>query len=99
MTAIKTVVRNGRIEVSTPTDLPDGTVVSLSIAAAVEPEAISDDDWDNSPEGIADWLKWYDALEPLLMTPQEEADAEAWMRKVNAYGRANLDKGTEELFP
>src|SRR5207245_1986199 len=51
--------------------------------------------WSNSPEAIADWLKWYDSLEPLTLTPEEEADAEAWMRKVNDYAIAKMNKVPE----
>jgi hypothetical protein len=54
--------------------------------------------WDNSPEGIAPWLKWYDSLQPLIFTPEEEADTEAWLKKMNEHSSANSDKGIEDLF-
>jgi len=58
----------------------------------IEPatEANSDEAWDNSPEGIADWIRRYDSLEPLLMTPQEEAEAEAWLKKCGEYEMKKL---------
>ena len=34
---------------------------------------ISENEWDDSPEGIATWLAWMDSLEPFL-TPEEEAE-------------------------
>ena len=37
MTAVKALVKNGRLILDEPTDLPDGTVVPLEIA----------DDWDD----------------------------------------------------
>jgi hypothetical protein len=54
--------------------------------------------WDNSPEGIASWLKWYDSLQPLIFTREEEADTEAWLKKMNEHSSANCDKGIEGLF-
>jgi hypothetical protein len=39
-----------------------------------------EEDWSNIPEAIAEWLAWYDSLEPLEFTPQEEADTAAWHR-------------------
>ena len=38
---------------------------------------LSECDWDDSPEGIADWLNWLDSIEPLNFTEQELADIEA----------------------
>jgi hypothetical protein len=32
-----------------------------------------EEDWQDTPEAIAAWLRWYDSLEPLQFTPQEEA--------------------------
>ncbi len=52
----------------------------------------------NSPEAIADWLEWYDSLEPLLLTPEEEADADAWMRKANDHSIASLERDIGDLF-
>ena len=72
MDAIKAMVRNGRIETDGPLNLPDGTellVLRSDAADSVE------DDWDNTPQGIAAWLKWYDSLQPLIFTAEEK---QAW---------------------
>jgi hypothetical protein len=70
MNPIKAMVRNGRIETDQPLNLPDGTplLVLRSEGAAADAE----DPWDNTPEGIAAWLKWYDSLEPLIFSPEEK---------------------------
>jgi hypothetical protein len=62
-------------------------------------EAQCDDAWLNTPEAIADWLKWFDSLEPLIMTPEEEADTEAWLKKFSDYGTAKMHRRVEDLFP
>jgi hypothetical protein len=101
MTTIRTVIRDRRIEVPAPSDLPDGTEVLLTIGTSVPaagPQEDVEDGWDNSPEGIASWLKWYDSLQPLIFTREEEADTEAWLKKMNEYSSANRDKGIEDLF-
>ena len=51
------------------------------VATEAEAEQLEEESWDNSPEGIADWLKWYQTLEPLIFTPEEEADTAAWLKK------------------
>jgi hypothetical protein len=95
---MKGVIRNGRVEVEEPINLPDGSEVVVQWQngdAGSEGEV----GWDNSPEGIAAWLKWCDALRPLTITPREEADAEAWLKKISEHDRANMDKTIEGLFP
>ena len=72
MQAIRASVRNGRVETDQPLDLPEGTeVLILPADQSHDP----DDHWDNSPEAIAAWLKWYDSLEPLVFTAEER---QAW---------------------
>lgn len=69
MQEIKGWVRNGHIETEEPVSLPEGTELRIRAADSVE----GDDDWDNSPEGIRDWLEWYETLEPLILTDDERA--------------------------
>lgn len=94
MTMIKAVVRNGRLETEEPIDLPDGTELLIPLSNAT----IDDEDgWDNTPEGIADWLKWYDSLQPLKITAAEEADTEAWLKKCSEHGQRTMEKGLEDI--
>jgi hypothetical protein len=99
MNAIKATVRDGQIELDAPLDLPDGTELLIPLPNGT-PGDNGDDEkgWNNSPEGIAEWLRWYDSLEPLIFTAEEEADTEAWLKKMNDYSGVNRDKGIEELF-
>ena len=94
MNAIKAMVRNGRIETDAPLDLPDGT--RLLVLRSSDDDA-AEDDWDNTPEGIAAWLKWYDSLEPLVFTAQER---EAWKQDREArkdWELAHSDEREEKL--
>lgn len=79
MTAIvaRGIIRNGRVEVEEPINLPDGSKVIVQL-----PDADFEADWDNSPQGIAEWLKWCDALQPLQITAEEEEDAAAWLNRL-----------------
>ncbi len=98
MNPVKGTVRGGRLEVAVPPDWPDGTEVIVQPILQEDSFDVREEDWSNTPEAIADWLKWYDSLEPLTLTPEEEADAEAWMRKVNEYSIAKMNKLGEEPF-
>lgn len=75
MTTITGVVRNQRIEVEGPINLPEGTVLTIPIPFGSKPLGQGDSDGADSPEAIEAWIRWYDALEPLDFTPAERA---AW---------------------
>jgi hypothetical protein len=94
MNAIKAKVRNGRIETEFPLNLPDGTEL-LVLASVADDDA--EEGWDNTPEGIAAWLKWYDSLEPLLFTIEER---DAWRKDQEArkeWELAHADEREEKL--
>jgi hypothetical protein len=104
MTTMTAIVRNGQLELPGPIDLPDGTEVEVLLPERAGTDSGTEEvppegGWSNSPEAITDWLKWYDSLEPLILTPEEEAEAEAWLRKMNDYAIANMDPGTRGVFP
>jgi len=88
--------KNGQIVPDGLVDLPEGCRL------AVEPESetigVTEEEWDNSPEGIAAWLEWYRSLEPLIFTPEEEADIAQWRQKVKDYTIASMHKGIEDLW-
>jgi hypothetical protein len=101
VTTIKAIVRNGRIEVDEPIDLPDGTQLTIPI-----PESpglgVSDKDWSDSPEAIEAWIRWYDALEPVEFTPSERAARETARREQKEFELAQWErrsKQIEERFP
>ena len=84
---MKGVIRNGRVEVAEPIDLPDGSEVIVQVLNG-DVDADFEEGWDNSPQGIASWLQWCNALQPLKITPQHEADTEAWLERINQRGTA-----------
>jgi hypothetical protein len=73
MSTIRGRYIGGKIVPDSRPDWPEGTEVEVR-------PATDDDDppgtvgpvWDNSPQGIADWLAWYESLEPLILTPEDE---------------------------
>jgi hypothetical protein len=95
---IRATWKNGQIVPDSPVDWPEGCrlVVEPDVP---QPESIGvrDEDWSNAPEAIADWLAWYDSLEPLQFTAQEKADLQAWRQKMKEYTIANMHKGIRDL--
>jgi hypothetical protein len=89
--AIPATWKNGQIVPDGPVDWPEGCrLVVEPDPAQAESIGVREEDWDNSPEGIADWLAWYDSLEPLEFTPQEQAEIAAWRQRVKDHTIANV---------
>jgi predicted DNA-binding transcriptional regulator YafY len=93
MTTIKTTIRNRRIEVPAPCEIPDGTEVILTIqaSAALENEPLA-------PEEIARVLAAMQKLEPLEIPDDVAADLDAWERKINQHGIEHKDESVGDVF-
>jgi hypothetical protein len=98
MDAIHATWKSGQIILDGPVDWPEGCRLVIEPETAGEQNGIREEDGANTPEAIATWLKWYASLEPLVFTPEEEADLAAWRQKIKEYTLANMHKGVEELF-
>lgn len=89
---LKGVIRNGRVEMQGPIDLPEGTEV------VVTPEKLGEHNDEMSPEEIARVLAAMHRLESLEIPDAIEADLGAWERELNQHGIRNTDKGIEDVF-
>jgi hypothetical protein len=58
---------------SLPAGLAEGTPVRVELG--LSGRVIDEDEGPDAPEEIEAWLRWYHSLEPILMTPDEDA---AW---------------------
>jgi hypothetical protein len=77
MSSIHAVWKNGHIVPMQPVDWPEGTTLAVepieeALVTHPESDVLGDD-----PASIARWLTWFDSLEPLQFTPQEEAEWQA----------------------
>src|SRR5437660_11067561 len=81
MNASLSVVKNGRVEIDVPPDWPDGTPVRVELG--LNGQAKYDDERPETPEEIEEWIRRFREIEPIEMTPAEEA---AWAadRKLQA---------------
>jgi hypothetical protein len=63
MTRIMTTVRNGRIEIDAPKELTEGTDVLVEVIPVTGMKiGISEAEWRDDPEALADWDAWIKTL-------------------------------------
>lgn len=97
MNIIRAKWLNGQVVLEEPANWPEGSELVVG-----QPEltgvAGNGDDQANDAQSIAQWLAWYDSLEPLIFSPQEEADLSAWRTKVKEHTIANMHESAEGVF-
>jgi|HubBroStandDraft_2_1064218.scaffolds.fasta_scaffold1525528_1 hypothetical protein len=97
MSAIRATWQNGEVVLEGKPNWSEGrqlVVVELPHEESSRP----DEEWPNTPEAIADWLKWYDSLEPLVITEDEARETEAWLKKMDEHAITKTDKDIEDIF-
>ena len=97
MNAVKGTVKNGHIVLDSPTDLPEGCRVRVEPITDGETFGVREEEWQDTPEAVDAWLQWYDSLEPLQMTPQEEADWLAARQARKEREKATFGERAEKL--
>ena len=98
MTSITGIWQGGHIVLDGVADWPDGCRVHIEPLSMDETIGLSEKQWRDSPEAIAEWIQWYESLEPLEITVEEQADAVAWQRQVQAYEHVRGDERLKGLF-
>ena len=66
MSTVKATVHGGRIEVTAPDELPDGTEVLVEVTPLSRGKiGIRESEWRDDPEALADWDWWIQRIEPI----------------------------------
>src|SRR5258708_5357948 len=102
MDAITGTIQNGQVIPDQPVTWPDGARVRIEPLPLDETLGIREVDWPTDAAGIARHLALMDQIEPLQMTPEEEAEWQAARQARKDWEKANFEKWSrqiEELFP
>ena len=97
MKTIHAVWKNGQIISTQPVDWPEGTALAVE---PIEESLVTDPQGDllgDDPASIARWLAWFDSLEPLSFTPEEEAAWEAARWERRDWEKSRFDERAERL--
>ena len=97
MNTIKTTIQNRRIELNAPDELPDGTEVLVDVTA-VSPEKVGIDEaeWRDDPGALADWDAWLRTIEPIELTPEEQAGNDRFEKEFRRFNVEAVRKQMEE---
>lgn len=98
MILLRGTILHGQVVLPRPAELPDGTEVTVLSHEHGLKLGIPDNEWPTDPEGIAELVVRMERVEPFEMTPEEEADLEAWREKVKQYTISQQDRAIEGLF-
>lgn len=102
MASIKTIVRDGRIELKAPDDLPDGTEVlvdvipSCPIPSCPEKIGLDESEWRNDPQALADWAAWLPTIEPIELTLEEQAARDRFDEEFRRFNIEAVQKAMRE---
>ena len=90
MNAIKTTVRNRRIDLPAPNDIPDGTDVLVEVKPIrVEKIGINESEWRDDSEALADWEAWLKTIEPIEWARPDQFDQD--------FRRANIEAVRKQM--
>jgi len=97
MILMRGVIRNGRVEVEGPINLPDGSEVTITGYPNGKFIGLPDNGGPMTPEEIAAALAAMDKIEPLEMTDEERAAWEAERQAQKEWEKAHFAGHAEKL--
>jgi hypothetical protein len=97
MNTIHAVWKDGQIVPMQPVDWPEGTALAVkpieeSLLNDLEGDLLGDDS-----ASIARWLAWFDKLEPLIFTQEEETAWQRARREQRDWEKSRFDNRAERL--
>lgn len=96
---IQTTIQNGRVNVPAPANLTDGTRVGVEITPLVPDDErairfMTEEEQADDPVSVEYWVADLQALPPVSMTPQQEAELLAGRQKERVF---NLEAARREM--
>jgi hypothetical protein len=89
--------KNRQVVLDELADWPDGCRLLAKPAPEGESLGIREEDWLDTSDALEDWLRWYDLLEPLESSPEEEAAWQAGRRAQKDFEKVTFEERTEKL--
>jgi hypothetical protein len=97
MHAIKGTFKGEQVVLGQTADWPEGIEVLVEPIPHERSLGVREEDWPADPEGIARHLALMDQIEPLVMTPEEEATWQAARKAQKEFEQANWDRRARRI--
>jgi hypothetical protein len=94
---IKATYHNGQIIPDDPVDWPEGQELIIQTRPTTGEFGLTEEEQSNDPEAIEKWIQWYDSLEPLIMTPEEEAEWKKTREAQKEFEKSKFFERTDKL--
>jgi hypothetical protein len=96
MNAIKGKYHDGNVVLDRKTDWPNDAEVLVELINSSKGLGMREEEWSDTPEAIAQWLQWYETIEPFL-SPEDEAAWHAALKAQEDYEKAIFNSRADEL--
>jgi hypothetical protein len=97
MIAFEATVQQGRIQLNVPGEFPEGARVRVNVELiAPEKLGIDESEWRDDPAALADWEAWIQTIEPLDLTPDEQAALVRFQEEMRRFNIEAVRKQMEE---
>lgn len=97
MNEITGTVKNGLVVLDDASGFVDGSrVVVLSVDSATG-IGLRESEWEDTPQAIADWIAWYDSLEPIETVESDEQAIAAFRQQQKQVGVSGFEERAERL--
>lgn len=97
MQSVTATWQNGQIVPDGPVNWPEGCRLNIQPASTEQITGMTEEEQGDDPESIRRWIEEFDAIPPLPMTTEEEADLVASRNKARAFNldavRRQMDEG------
>jgi hypothetical protein len=95
---IKATWRNGQVIPDGAVDWPEGCRLNIEPVSMEQITGMTEEEQGDDAESIRRWIEELDAILPLSMTPEEDADLVAWRSKGKAFNLDAVRRQMEEGF-
>src|SRR5262245_46302217 len=98
METIRAVWTKGQILPQEPVDWPEGSeLVVRAVAPAQQKIGLSEDEWRDDPEAIAEWIAAVEKIEPMIWEPGEREEYERYRQEVKKFNIEAVRKQMEDM--
>ncbi|MEK6256973.1 MAG: hypothetical protein AABP62_00010 [Planctomycetota bacterium] len=97
MSIVIGTVHEGRVHCDEVVEWPEGTRLRIEPLPPTEVVGLRDEDWPCDPAGIQALLARMDTIQPLVTTPEDEANWLSALRDQRVLEAAGTDRRAEQL--